>query len=158
MTSIQTLREEYRAQKTATLQAVQDSGASARGIRKFLHRLAGHADRALQGLWQQADFPDSFALLAVGGFGRAELFPHSDVDVLVLLPDGQDPDADAALKQRIEGFIGSCWDAGLEIGSSVRTVTECVDEAAKDVTVQTSLLEARRVTGNAALVSLFEQK
>ena len=158
MTSIQTLREEYRAQKTATLQAVQDSGASARGIRKFLHRLAGHADRALQGLWQQADFPDSFALLAVGGFGRAELFPHSDVDVLVLLPDGQDPDADAALKQRIEGFIGSCWDAGLEIGSSVRTVTECVDEAAKDVTVQTSLLEARRVTGNAALVSLFEQR
>jgi len=158
LTSIQTLREEYRAQKAATLQSVQDSGASARGIRKFLHRLAGHADRALQGLWQQAGFPDSFALLAVGGFGRAELFPHSDVDVLVLLPDGQDPDTDAALRQRIEGFIGSCWDAGLEIGSSVRTVTECVDEAAKDVTVQTSLLEARRVTGNAALFGLFEQR
>ena len=80
------------------------------------------------------------ALLAVGGFGRAELFPYSDVDVVVLLPDGESPETNSELQKKIEAFIGSCWDSGLEIGSSVRTVAECVEEAAKDVTVQTSML------------------
>ena len=74
--------------------------------------------------------PAGVALLAVGGFGRGELFPHSDVDVLLLMPDGISCDTDAALKQRVETFIGSCWDAGLEIGSSVRTVAECLAESA----------------------------
>ena len=86
-------------------------------------------------------------MLAVGGFGRGELFPHSDVDVLVLLPDGASPDTDPVLKERVEGFIGACWDLGLEIGSSVRTIDDCVAEAEKDVTVQTSLLECRLITG-----------
>ena len=85
--------------------------------------------------------------MAVGGYGRGELFPYSDVDVLVLLPDGSEPDQDATLKTRLEGFIGSCWDLGLEIGSSVRTTADCVAEAAKDVTVQTSLLESRLICG-----------
>jgi [protein-PII] uridylyltransferase len=84
------------------------------------------------------------------------LFPYSDVDVLVLLPDDQSPDHDPALKARIESFIGSCWDAGLEISSSVRSVSDCLHEAALDVTVQTSLLEARRITGSAALFTDFE--
>ena len=95
-------------------------------------------------------------LLAVGGYGRGELFPHSDVDVLVLLPDDCSPDTDNVLKQRLEAFIGSCWDVGLEIGSSVRTLSTCLAEADKDVTVQTALLESRLIAGNAVLSQAFQ--
>jgi [protein-PII] uridylyltransferase len=94
--------------------------------------------RHAEGLWQHAGLPAGVALVAVGGFGRGELFPHSDVDVLVLLPDGISPDHDPRPEARIEDFIGSCWDAGLEIGSSVRTLEECVARRRRDVTVQTS--------------------
>ncbi|MEO8021239.1 [protein-PII] uridylyltransferase [Polaromonas sp.] len=147
------LREQYRAGKNALLTSLAGSGASTRGIRSLLHRLARHTDGTLRQLWQQAGFPVGCSLVAVGGFGRGELFPHSDVDVLLLLPDDAQVDGDAALKTRIEKFIGSCWDTGLEIGSSVRSMTDCVEEAAKDVTVQTSLLEARLLAGSKTLFS-----
>jgi [protein-PII] uridylyltransferase len=97
-------------------------------------------------------------LVAVGGFGRAELFPCSDVDVLVLLPDGQSPENTPNLQGQLELFIGSCWDTGLDIGSSVRSLSECLAEAAKDITVQTSLLESRRVTGNTRLFTEFQKQ
>jgi [protein-PII] uridylyltransferase len=142
------LREQYRSGKKALLTSLAGSGASTRGIRSLLRRLARHTDDTLRQLWQRAGFPAGYCLVAVGGFGRGELFPHSDVDVLLLLPDDAGVDSDAALKTRIEHFIGSCWDTGLEIGSSVRTVGDCVEEAAKDVTVQTSLLEARLLAGS----------
>ena len=158
MIDLQALRSEYRAHKAATLLPLADSGTSTRGIRKTLHQLSNHADNALKTLWHEAGLAYPFALLAVGGFGRGELFPYSDVDVLLLLPDDQSPELDAQLKTRIEAFIGSCWDAGLEIGSSVRSVTECLNEAALDVTVQTSLLESRLITGNAALFEAFEKQ
>ncbi len=154
---IQTLREDYRLKKAVLLQSVQSGGASARGIRKVLHQTARLADDTLRQLWALAEFPTTFALVAVGGFGRAELFPQSDVDVLVLMPDGSDPTHDAKIKASIERFIGNCWDVGLEIGSSVRTVAECVAEASKDVTVQTSLLEARLIIGHKKLFAQFTQ-
>ena len=101
--------------------------------------------------------PEHFALLAVGGYGRQALFPYSDVDVLVLLPDDLQLDSDETLKARIEGFIGSCWDAGLEIGSSVRQLHECLSEAAADITVQTAMLESRWLVGDTALMASFNQ-
>ncbi|MDD2882348.1 MAG: [protein-PII] uridylyltransferase [Rhodoferax sp.] len=156
MTELSALRTQYRADKAALISALSNSGASTRGVHTALHKLAALADGLLKNLWQRAGMTEPFALLAVGGFGRRELFPHSDVDVLLLLPDDQSPVLDAELKARIEGFIGSCWDAGLEIGSSVRTLAECLSEAAKDVTVQTSLLEARLITGSAALFGNFQ--
>jgi [protein-PII] uridylyltransferase len=158
MADLQTLRDSYRAGKTELLQAVAHSGSSTRSVRATLTRLARLADRTLKTLWQQAGLGEPLALVAVGGFGRGELFPHSDIDVLLLLPDGQAPDADPALRQRIETFITSCWDAGLEIGSSVRTVADCLAEAARDVTVQTALLEARQVTGSSPLFQDFQQR
>jgi len=153
-----TLRERHRARKAEALQAVRDSGTSTRGVHAALRRLARVADDTLKSLWQQAGFGPEPTLVAVGGFGRGELFPHSDIDVLLLLPEGQSPDRDETLRQRIETFISSCWDAGLEIGSSVRTVDECLAEAAKDVTVQTALLESRALCGNTALFKDFCQR
>jgi len=158
MTDLQALRTQYRAQKAALFESLASSGTSTRGVHATLGKLAALADTTLVTLWQEAGLTSPFALVAVGGFGRGELFPYSDVDVLVLMPDDQSPDTDAPLKARIEAFIGNCWDAGLEIGSSVRTVSECLHEAAHDVTVQTSLLEARLITGNSALFAGFEQQ
>ena len=152
-----TLRVRYRADKAALLSSLAQSGASTRGVNAALHSLSYLADATLKVLWQQAGFATPFALLAVGGFGRHELFPSSDVDVLLLLPNDQTPETDACLKSQIEHFIGSCWDAGLEIGSSVRSIADCLIESAKDVTVQTALLESRLVTGDKALFEQFQR-
>jgi len=129
--------------------------------RKYLRKpdahatLAAHAavtDELLRRLWRDSIDDPHIALVAVGGYGRGALFPHSDVDVLVLLPDGRAPDAS------IERFVGELWDCGLEPGHSVRTIAECVEEAAKDVTVDTSLLEARLVAGDAGLLATLDQR
>ena len=148
MTDLAPVREQYRHGKSALFACLADSGTSPRGIKGLLKKLTRHTDATLKLLWQRADFPATACLVAVGGFGRQELFPHSDVDVLLLLADDANVDTDSALKAKIENFISNCWDSGLEIGSSVRTAAECVTEADKDVTVQTSLLEARLVTGS----------
>ena len=120
----------------------------------LLHGLCQAVDQAMRDAWDECEMPDGFALVAVGGYGRGELYPHSDVDILLLHAD-----ADAqVLTSHVEPFIGFLWDIGLEIGSSVRTVDECITEAHADVTVQTSLLEARLLTGNAALFDDFERR
>ena len=152
------LRALYREQKNAMLDGLRAGGSGTRGIRGALTRLAGLTDAALRSLWQANGFGGDLALLAVGGYGRGELFPYSDVDVLLLLPDAADPARDTALRQRIESFIGQCWDIGLEIGSSVRTVAECVSVAQDDVTVQTALLEARLIVGNRRLFKGFQAR
>jgi [protein-PII] uridylyltransferase len=97
--------------------------------------------------------PRGVALLAVGGYGRGTLFPHSDVDVLMLLPD----DLDDAMRERVSEMVSRLWDIGLEIGHSARTIEECLAEAALDITVQTNLLEARWVVGDRPLFERFEQ-
>jgi [protein-PII] uridylyltransferase len=152
------IRESYKARKGQVLASLQADGGSTRSIRSLLQALAAVADEALKQLWQQAGLPAGVALVATGGFGRGELFPHSDVDVLLLMPDGISCDTDAALKQRVGYFIGSCWDAGREIASSVRTLGECLAQSASDVTVQTSLLEARLLTGSQKLFSAFQSR
>ncbi len=152
------LRETYKRDKAKVMSSLADSAYAARGLKQSLRQLSILADGLLIELWKQAGMPPELCLVAVGGFGRAELFPHSDVDVLVLLPDGQSPEQSPELQAQIERFIGSCWDAGLDIGSSVRTLSDCLAEASKDITVQTSLLESRRVTGNTALFLNFQTR
>lgn len=120
-------------------------------------KLSRLTDQHLRALRETAQLPAEVSLIAVGGYGREQLFPASDVDVLLLLP-GEHTEAHPHLKADLERFIGNCWDAGLEIGSSVRTVSECVAEARNDVTVQTSLLEARLIDGDAALFAEFQQQ
>jgi [protein-PII] uridylyltransferase len=152
---IHSAKEQYRLQKGEILAAVAATGASTRSVKRHLHQLSAFTDDVLRRLWTEADFDASCALIAVGGYGRSELFPYSDVDVLLLLPDWSSPETDELLKTSIESFVSACWDAGLEIGSSVRTVAECVVEAAQDVTIQTSLLESRLITGDGKLYKRF---
>jgi [protein-PII] uridylyltransferase len=155
---IATLRRRYREDKTALMTELGVESASARGMRSALRQLARLTDQTLRTLWQRAGFKSTYALLAVGGYGRGELFPFSDVDVLVLMPDGMKPEEDATLKQRLEIFIGACWDVGLEIGSAVRTTEDCLSEALRDVTVQTSLLECRLIRGSKPLFDRLVQQ
>ncbi|MEG0922894.1 MAG: [protein-PII] uridylyltransferase [Comamonas sp.] len=153
---IHELRQHYQTQRSALFDAIMAGGSNTRGIQAQLRKLSNLADGLLLDLWRLAGLPDAISLVAVGGFGRGKLFPHSDIDVLLLLPADTDLDSDALLRTQIEQFIGSCWDAGLETGSSVRTVAQCIAEAEADVTVQTALLESRRITGAHPLYTQFQ--
>ena len=154
--SVAELRERFRSGKAALLTHFGESRATAPAASALLRALARHVDQMLIDLWAHAGMPASAALLAVGGYGRGELFPYSDVDVLVLLPNGDSCSSDA-MRATIEGFITACWDVGLEIGSSVRTIDECLLESRADVTVQTALLESRLLTGSRRMFNAFRR-
>ena len=154
---IGTLRTAYRQDKAAICTALRTPASSTRAIRGVLHKLSQLTDQHLRAIRQLSQLPSEVALIAVGGYGRAQLFPASDVDVLLLLP-GAHTEEHCTIKEALERFIGTCWDGGLEIGSSVRTIAECVEEARHDVTIQTALLEARLIDGDANLFAQFQQQ
>ncbi len=113
---------------------------------------AALVDRVLLRLWQlhAGSLGDSVALVAVGGYGRGELHPFSDVDIMLLL--AKKPSAQN--EQLLSSFLTCLWDVGLDIGHSVRTVKQCRQEAKEDITITTTLIEARLLAGPE---SLFEQ-
>ncbi|CAN5141673.1 [protein-PII] uridylyltransferase [soil metagenome] len=152
--TVSDLRARFREGKARLLDHFRESRPTAPAALKLIRALARHVDRTLIALWQHSGMPEDAALLAVGGYGRGELFPHSDVDVLVLLPPAS-PIGNDALKSTIETFITACWDIGLEIGSSVRTVGECITMSQSDVTVQTALLESRYLWGSRRVFNSF---
>lgn len=117
----------------------------------LLHGLSRLTDRVLRHLWRSANMDRHLALVAVGGYGRGELYPASDVDLLILLPEN----GEERHTRQLEALVGMLWDIGLEIGHSVRTVEQCVSEAAHDITIQTALLEARFLSGSQALFERF---
>jgi len=164
--SISEQRAQFREGNGALLAHFRESRATAPAATRLVRALARHVDQTLLELWEHALMPPGAALVAVGGYGRAELYPHSDVDVLVLLPPGNQlagarlgtpGAANDALKSSVEGFITACWDIGLEIGSSVRTVDECIAESESDVTVQTALLESRYLCGSKRVFNSFRR-
>ena len=144
------LRAEVKANQSQ-LQLDYEQNNDARAL---LRNRCQDVDAVLQKLWQSLGFPTSLALAAVGGYGRGELYPASDIDLLILLPQ----EASSALQEKLERLVGHFWDIGLEIGHSVRTVQECLEEAAGDITVQTALLEARLLTGSAKLFASFQKR
>jgi [protein-PII] uridylyltransferase len=113
---------------------------------------AAYMDAILTLVWQRFEWNERktswrktrIALLAVGGYGRAELHPHSDIDLLILL-ERNNYDLHRA---NIQNFCTFCWDIGLEVGHSVRSVSECKHQARNDVTVITALMEARTICGD----------
>jgi [protein-PII] uridylyltransferase len=137
--SIADLRESLRNDRLVLEQNFLQQGKAA-------HLLSAHSqliNQYLRRIWQGLALPDNISLVAVGGYGRGELYPKSDIDLLILL-DGQ---PDAALQHKLHELISMLWDIGLEVGHSIRTVAECLSESA-DITVQTNLLEARLLVGN----------
>jgi [protein-PII] uridylyltransferase len=97
--------------------------------------------------------PDQVTLIAVGGYGRGELHPSSDIDLLLLLHR----DLGEAVKPFVETFFRFLWDIGLEVGHSVRTLKDCVLEAKKDITVATNLMETRLLQGDSAMLAKMQQ-
>ena len=152
--SLPELRARFRQGKAALLQHFASSRATAPAAAQLIRALTLLVDDTLVAAWAHAGMPATTTLLAVGGYGRAELFPYSDVDVLVLLPP-RNVAVGESLKASIEAFISACWDIGLEIGSSVRTVEECIAESQRDVTVQTALLESRYLCGSRRVFNSF---
>jgi [protein-PII] uridylyltransferase len=139
----------------AGLQAAWQAGAPADPL---LHRHAVLVDALLMRAWAlhrpllPADL--NIALVAVGGYGRGELYPHSDVDLLLLLKR-DDPQR---VQPFAEAFLRFLWDLGLEVGHSVRSLADCVAEAKKDITVATNLMEARLLVGDPALFAAMQAK
>ena len=140
------LRERLKAGRARLAAAFLDKPASTH----YLTRHAALVDDVLAELCSRVRLPGAFCLVAVGGYGRGELFPGSDVDVMLLLPREPDPGQQATL----ETWVQACWDVGLEIGHSVRTVEACLAEADADITVETNLLEGRHVWG---AIGLFDE-
>jgi [protein-PII] uridylyltransferase len=143
--SAATLREQVAAERAA-LRAAYLAHPQPRELLKAHAQLIDRTIKSVPGL------PASAALVATGGYGRGELYPSSDIDLLVLLAHEPEP----AEREALERLIGTLWDIGLEIGHSVRTVEGCVTAAKDDVTVRTTLLESRYLCGSRALYRRLE--
>ncbi len=118
-----------------------------RRIDEVLYKHTWFIDQVLTAIWRCIITEPGVTLVAVGGYGRGDLLPGSDVDLMILTP----PRINAALRAQIERYLTYLWDMGLQVGHSVRTVSQCVTEAKADVTVATNLIEARYVCGESHL-------
>ncbi len=143
------LRAGLRARRQALRAAFHAEPDTARLLRDH----ASVVDAVIARVWQECGLPPALAAVAVGGYGRGQLYPHSDVDVLVLLPDGMVTPAAA-----IERFFAALWDIGIELSHAVRTIAECEVEMEADVATRTSLLENRLLAGSRALLRQFRRR
>ena len=123
-------------------------------VEELVHARAALIDAVLRAAWRKhCAAHDSWALVAVGGYGRGELHPASDIDILLLVPQAPDGAGSAA----VERLVAFLWDIGLEVGHSVRTVAECAEESVGNVSVMTTLLESRLLAGSAALLGAMRR-
>ena len=143
-------REEYRRQLGLAHEELKTRFLAEEPVETLVHARAELIDTILRQAWSEhlGGSHRHWALVAVGGYGRGELHPCSDIDILLLV---EKPPADEE-RSEVERLITFLWDIGLEVGHSVRTVAECVQESAADVSVMTTLLEARLLDGDAALL------
>ena len=170
MLDLTALRNELREHRRALIDDFRQARPTVEAAVRLIRQLSREVDDTLHRLWEGSTLPRGAALVAVGGYGRGELFPYSDVDVLLLLPGQLEAAAGAnavaaaadeaqreSQRESISAFITACWDIGLEIGSSVRSVADCVREARSDVTVQTAMMEARFLAGSRRLYDEFRR-
>lgn len=116
-------------------------------VASYLKRNTATIDRFVVEMAARNKLPSDHALVAVGGYGRGEMFPYSDIDLLVLMPDNHDEASDAA----VSAFVTELWSLGLTVGSVVRTKDEMIRESKADITVATAFLEARFLSGSESL-------
>ena len=121
-------------------------------IRNLIYERALFVDCILHYAWYQFDWSNDVCLMAVGGYGRGELHPRSDIDLLLLIENEIPEDLESA-----QSLLTLLWDIGLDIGSSVRSLEQCIDIAREDITVVTNLIESRALVGNRDLCSQLQQ-
>lgn len=119
----------------------------------LLRRLSHAVDQCLTQLTELVPLPKGTALVAVGGYGRHELYPYSDVDLLILLEHTPSQEQ----RDLIEKYIAALWDIGIKAATSVRTIQQCLEASLADIATQTAQLEARFITGNSALFQTLKQ-
>ena len=138
----------YRRQLRAGRDALYDQFDRGVAVTDLVLALSQLTDQVLREVWRHhVGVHPGATLAAVGGYGRQELLPASDLDILILV----EPQTESALRESLEQLVTFLWDIGLEVGNSVRSVAECVREAQGDVTVMTNLMEARLLVGDEGL-------
>ncbi len=125
-----------------------------RTVRELVMARARHVDKLLVALWQHLAIPSDYALVAVGGYGRGELHPYSDIDLLILT-SGQSEQQDQSL---LSPFITLLWDIGLIVGHATRTAKQCIQLAKQDITVVTNLMESRLLCGSSEHFEQIKKK
>lgn len=150
---VATYRDAIRAGRQV-LREQHEAGASAPNL------VAHHAwliDRVLHYAWRchAAGLGDTpVALVAVGGYGRSELHPYSDIDLMILLKKNDYQ----RIQEFVETFLSFLWDIGLEVGHSVRSLDDCVQAARRDITVATNIMESRHLEGDQELVAAMQTR
>ncbi|ROT45246.1 [protein-PII] uridylyltransferase [Pusillimonas sp. NJUB218] len=119
---------------------------------KLLGGLRRVTDQTLRDILKINPLPPGACLAAVGGYGRGELYPYSDIDLLILL--AREPDS--VDRVRLEALVTALWDLGFDVGHSVRTLADCQREAANDITVETALMEVRWLAGSKPLLASLQ--
>lgn len=137
----------FKQAVTAGQEHLDESFIAGTSIQTLIYQRAWFIDQILVPAWQQFVTEKKLTLVAVGGYGRGELHPASDIDLMVLTP----PRCSKSVKDSIQQFLVFLWDIGLEVGQSVRTVRDCINESRQDITVATNLMESRLLTGNKSL-------
>lgn len=139
----------YRQASFARFNQGEDVAILVRDFSEFI-------DQILCCLWNHHELNkhEKLSLVAVGGFGRQELHPFSDIDILILKKNDRYKKADSLIRQ----FVTQLWDLGLDIGSSVRSIKECFKEAKADITIATNIMEARTICGDDKLLQKMKHE
>jgi len=146
---------DYRKAVKDLTQILSDHFNQQHDIDELLKKMTVGIDHLLVQTWKNSglsDIPD-IALIAVGGYGRRELHPGSDIDILVLLKKQENK----SLGEKLSQYFTFLWDLGLDLGHSVRTIDECWQAGRRDITIATNFLESRLLTGYDKLYEQFQQ-
>src|SRR3954463_9018627 len=159
MSTAATLRTELRDLYLAETARIQQDFANTRDGSAAIAARTALVERVLLRLWREVicsggSDPENFVLVALGGFGRRALFPHSDVDILFLHADRTTEDA---LREPIRAFCQELWDLRMKLGPTTRTLAECEQFDVQNVEFTISLLDSRPVTGDRKLFEHLHQ-
>ena len=144
ITSEKDLIEQLKSFEQASRERLFQGFKDGRTVRDLVTARSRHTDQLLVSLWHHLEIPSEFSLVAVGGYGRGELHPFSDIDLLILTNETPEESE----QQKLAPFLTTLWDIGLIIGHSTRTVNQCVELAKQDITVVTNLMESRLLVGS----------
>ncbi len=134
-----------------TRQQLANDFAETNDADKYLLEHSRAADEAVREILKLKELSSRISVVAIGGFGREQLFPYSDLDLLFLLPDDV---LDSELNS-VGAVIGELWSLGLTVGYSVRKLDECIEQARLDITAQTAMLESRLIAGDSELFKRY---